>query len=195
MITLYCLKDPRDMRPYYVGSTKDTYRRRRQHIYTKYGTNNPAKEQRLAELVAVGLRPVFEEICFSNDAAKMLKLEEQVTLDLRAEGFEILSGKNGSKPTEEVAEKIASKQRGVRKPQALTDKMKATHIRIGHREKTAPLLRAANEKRKIKIKDDLGNEFESIHAASRFHNIPRPSIKAVLTGRHAQAHGRKFIYA
>lgn len=59
--SVYQLVDPRDTLPFYVGYTEDMARRYQEHLATA-SLATSAKEKRILEIKAQGLRPLMEEI-------------------------------------------------------------------------------------------------------------------------------------
>lgn len=178
----------------WVGVTVDLRKRRNHHEENTGGDAvcNPKKREWIDTIKAAGKRPIIKSLKSFESRKEAFQYEERLTDRAIRMGLPLLNIRRGPRLNASARDKFAGmaaeyQKRGLATA-AITIRSKE------YRAKHDPRLRAYNEARKQRIKDQFGRSYESIREAERKTGCKRPSIKAVLDGRHKQTKGYVFFY-
>lgn len=100
-----------------------------------------------------------------------------------------MSGKHHSEITKKLMSKAKTIENGW-KPHPNSIKAGLSNLRLPSKD----VIQKAREANFKKVKDDLGNVFESITEAAEFHKVHKTNISAILKKRRLSTKGRKFNY-
>ena len=189
MHSVYFLICPNSRLVKWVGVSSNLKKRLSQHLENR--KKDGVKNQWILNLKAEGKKPEMVCVASFDDREKAEEVEEFLIREMKDGG--LLNSFIGKKWTDEQRKKWSEYIKANPFSEEATEKMRQTIRSKEYREKHDPRLLAYNEERKVKIQDQFGAVYESMHDAERKTGCKRPSIKAVLTGKHKQTKG--FIFS